>query len=141
MITERKRVAIIGGGPAGMLAAGEAASRGHEVTLLEQNEKTGRKLYITGKGRCNITNACAMEDMFQNIPRNPKFLYSALYGFTNQDIIALVERMGTPTKVERGNRVFPVSDHSSDVLHALTAYVRQSGAAIRLHAQHSSQYC
>ena len=134
MITERKRVAVIGGGPAGMLAAGEAASRGHEVTLLEQNEKTGRKLYITGKGRCNLTNACAMEDMFQNIPRNPKFLYSALYGFTNQDIIALVERMGTPTKVERGNRVFPVSDHSSDVLRALTAYVRQSGAAIRLHA-------
>ena len=74
MITERKRVAVIGGGPAGMLAAGEAASRGHEVTLLEQNEKTGRKLYITGKGRCNLTNACAMEDMFQNIPRNPKFL-------------------------------------------------------------------
>ncbi len=128
-----KRVAVIGGGPAGMLAAGEAASRGHEVTLLEKNEKTGKKLYITGKGRCNLTNACAVEDMFQNIPRNPKFLYSALYGFTNQDIIALVERMGTPTKVERGNRVFPASDHSSDVLRALTAYVRQSGADIRLH--------
>ncbi|MEA4970432.1 MAG: NAD(P)/FAD-dependent oxidoreductase [Candidatus Pelethousia sp.] len=134
MITEKKRVAVIGGGPAGMLAAGEAASRGHEVTLLEKNEKTGKKLYITGKGRCNLTNACAVDDIFQNIPRNPKFLYSALYSFTNQDIIALVERMGTPTKVERGNRVFPASDHASDVLRALTAYVRQSGAAIRLHA-------
>ncbi len=134
MITEKRRVAVIGGGPAGMLAAGEAASRGHEVTLLEKNEKTGKKLYITGKGRCNLTNACAVDDIFQNIPRNPKFLYSALYSFTNQDIIALVERMGTPTKVERGNRVFPASDHASDVLRAFTAYVRQSGAAIRLHA-------
>lgn len=130
----KKRVAVIGGGPAGMLAAGEAAARGHDVTLLEKNEKTGKKLYLTGKGRCNLTNACAVEDMFQNIPRNPKFLYSALYGFTNQDIIALVEKMGTPTKVERGGRVFPVSDHSSDVLRALADYVRKSGAKLRLHA-------
>ncbi|NCB31048.1 MAG: NAD(P)/FAD-dependent oxidoreductase [Clostridia bacterium] len=134
MTIEKKQVAVIGGGPAGMLAAGEAAMRGHAVTLLEKNEKTGKKLYITGKGRCNLTNACPVEDMFQNIPRNPRFLYSALYGFTNQDIIALVERMGTPTKVERGGRVFPASDHSSDILRALTSYVNRSGANIRLHS-------
>lgn len=134
MTANARRVAVIGGGPAGMLAAGEASVRGHAVTLLEKNEKTGKKLYITGKGRCNLTNACPVEDMFQNIPRNPKFLYSALYGFTNRDIMALMERMGTPTKVERGDRVFPVSDHSSDVLRSLTAYVSRSGADIRLRA-------
>lgn len=128
----KKRVAVIGAGPAGMLAAGEAAGRGHEVTLFEKNEKTGKKLYITGKGRCNLTNACDMEDMFRNIPRNPKFLYSALYGFTNQDTIALMETMGTPTKVERGGRVFPASDHSSDVLKALMAYLSRSGVRLRL---------
>lgn len=128
------RVAVIGGGPAGMLAAGEAAAHGHAVTLLDKNEKTGKKLYLTGKGRCNLTNACPVEDMFANIPRNPKFLYSALYGFTNQDTIALVEAMGTPTKVERGQRVFPASDHASDVLKALNAYLRGRGVTVRLHA-------
>lgn len=128
------RVAVVGGGPAGMLAAGEAAGRGHAVTLLDRNEKTGKKLYLTGKGRCNLTNACPVEDMFANIPRNPKFLYSALYGFTNQDIVNLVEAMGTPTKVERGQRVFPASDHASDVLKALNAYMRSRGVTVRLHA-------
>lgn len=129
-----KRVAVIGGGPAGMLAAGEAARRGHKVCLFEKNEKIGKKLYITGKGRCNLTNACEMEEMFPNIPRNPKFLYSALYGFTNRDLMALVETMGTPVKVERGSRVFPASDHSSDVLRALGAYVSRGGVDIRLHS-------
>ena len=128
------RVAVIGGGPAGMLAAGEAAGRGHRVVLFERNEKTGKKLFLTGKGRCNLTNACPVEEMFENIPRNPKFLYSALYGFTNRDIIDLIEGMGVPTKVERGQRVFPRSDHSSDVLKALNAYIAARGVELRLHS-------
>lgn len=131
----QKRVAVIGGGPAGLLAAAEAAGRGHRVTLFDKNEKTGKKLYITGKGRCNLTNACDVADMFQHIPRNPKFLYSALYGFTNRDIINLVENMGIATKVERGGRVFPASDRSSDILRALDSYARQRGADIQLHAR------
>ena len=141
MMPERKRVAVIGAGPAGMIAAGEAAKRGHDVTLYEKNEKIGKKLYITGKGRCNMTNACPVEDMFQNIPHNPKFLYSALYGFTNQDIIDLVESMGTQIKVERGGRIFPASDHSSDVLRALKAYVASSGANTSLQSNVESMSC
>ena len=126
------RVAVIGGGPAGMLCAANAAQNGHAVTLLEKNGKLGRKLYLTGKGRCNLTNAAELEEFFSHIPRNGKFLYSALYGFDNRAIIELVESMGVPTKTERGNRVFPVSDKSSDVLRALETYVRKSGAAVRL---------
>ena len=113
-----KKVAVIGGGPAGMLAAAMAAERGHSVTLFEKNEKLGKKLFITGKGRCNITNAAETEEFFKNIPRNPKFLYSALYGYTNTDVVALLNRMGVPTKTERGGRVFPASDKSSDVIRA-----------------------
>lgn len=130
-----KRIAVIGGGPAGMLAAAEAAGKGNQVILFEQNEKTGKKLYITGKGRCNLTNACPVEEMFEHIPRNPKFLYSALYGFTNRDIMALVESMGIKLKVERGQRVFPVSDHASDVLKALNAYMQGKGVEVRLHSR------
>ncbi len=130
-----KRIAVIGGGPAGMLAAAEAACKGNHVILFEQNEKTGKKLYITGKGRCNLTNACPMEEMFDNIPRNPKFLYSALYGFTNRDVIALVESMGIKLKVERGQRVFPESDHASDVIKAFNGYMQAKGVDVRLHSR------
>ncbi len=125
-------VAVIGGGPAGMMAAACAAKRGHDVTLIERNEKLGKKLYLTGKGRCNITNDADIEDFFANIPRNPKFLYSALYGFSNRDIIELIERMGVPTKVERGGRVFPESDKSSDVIRALSSNLRACGVRVKL---------
>ena len=92
------RVGIIGGGAAGMLAAAAAAGQGQEVHLFEKNEKLGKKIYITGKGRCNVTNACAPEDFFQNVVTNRKFLYSSFYGFTNQDIMDLLEREGCPLK-------------------------------------------
>jgi predicted Rossmann fold flavoprotein len=117
-----------------MLAAASATGPHARVTLLEQNEKAGKKLYITGKGRCNITNACEVEELFENIPRNPKFLYSAIYGFTNDAIVALLEGLGVPTKVERGNRVFPASDKASDVTRALAEHVRRSGAQLQLQA-------
>lgn len=129
-----KKVAVIGGGPAGMLAAAMAAECGHSVTLFEKNEKLGKKLFITGKGRCNITNAAETEEFFKNIPRNPKFLYSALYGYTNTDVVALLNRMGVPTKTERGGRVFPASDKSSDVIRAFSTYVKQVGVDVRLNA-------
>lgn len=112
-------VIVIGGGPAGMFAALFAARNGHKVILIEKNEKLGKKLYITGKGRCNITNAGDMEDLFDHVVSNPKFLYSAFYSFDNQMVISFFEEHGLSTKVERGNRVFPVSDHSSDVIAAL----------------------
>ena len=129
-----KKVAVIGGGPAGMLAAAMAAERGHSVTLFEKNEKLGKKLFITGKGRCNITNAVETEGFFKNIPRNPKFLYSALYGYTNTDVVALLKQMGVPTKTERGGRVFPASDKSSDVIRAFSTYMKQVGVDVRLNA-------
>lgn len=114
------KVLVIGGGPAGLfLAAIAAAEQGHQVVLLERNEKIGKKLFITGKGRCNLTNACDTEELFSNIPRNSKFLYSAVYSYDNFRVMDFFEQNGTPVKVERGNRVFPVSDHSSDVIAAL----------------------
>lgn len=118
-----------------MLAAAMAAERGYAVTLFEKNEKLGKKLFITGKGRCNITNAAEPDAFFKNIPRNPKFLYSALYGYTNEDVITLLGRMGVPTKMERGGRVFPASDKSSDVIRAFASYVKQAGAVVRLNTQ------
>jgi len=123
---------VVGGGPAGMLAAAAAAQRGHEVTLVEKNEKLGKKLYITGKGRCNLTNAADFEAFFRNIPRNPKFLYSAFSAFGNADLIALVESLGVPLKKERGGRVFPVSDKSSDVISALARHLKNCGAQVAL---------
>ena len=106
------KVIVIGGGPAGMMAAYAAAESGHAVTLLEQNEKLGKKLFITGKGRCNLTNASDMEQLFANVVSNRKFLYSAFYSYDNEQVISFFESHGMPTKTERGNRVFPVSDDS-----------------------------
>ena len=130
-----KKVLVIGGGAAGMFAAISAAEEGHEVHLFEKNEKCGKKLYITGKGRCNLTNACEMEDLFNNVCSNSKFLYSSFYGFTNQDAIAFFEENGTKTKVERGERVFPLSDHSSDVIGALTRRMRARGVQVHLNIE------
>lgn len=127
------RVAIIGGGAAGMFAAVFAARRGHEVSVYEKNEKLGKKLFITGKGRCNITNACEMDELFAAVLTNAKFLYSSFYGYTNEDVIRFFEELGVKTKVERGNRVFPISDHSSDVIKALEKEMKRLGVAVHLH--------
>lgn len=125
-------VAAIGGGPAGMMAAYEAAKRGCAVTLFERNEKLGKKLFITGKGRCNFTNSADIEDFLLNFPRNPRFLYSALYGFTNEDIVRFLETAGVPVKTERGGRMFPASDKSSDVLRAFITRIREAGVTVLL---------
>ena len=113
------RIIVIGGGAAGMMAAAAAAEEGAEVTLLEKNDRLGKKIYITGKGRCNVTNACEREEFFTHIFRNPRFLYSAFGRFSNEDMAAFVEAHGTRLKTERGQRVFPVSDHASDIIKAL----------------------
>ena len=126
------KILVIGGGAAGMMAAITAARNGHEVHLYEKNAKLGRKLFITGKGRCNITNASDLETIFENVVTNRKFLYSALYGYTNDDVIQFFERLGCKTKVERGNRVFPVSDKSSDVIGALTRELNRVGVNVHL---------
>lgn len=126
------RVLIVGGGAAGMFAAIWAAKKGHEVHLYEKNEKLGKKLYITGKGRCNLTNACETEDLFEAVLSNPKFLYSSFYSCTNQDVIAFFEGAGLKTKTERGGRVFPVSDHSSDVIGVLVKEMRRLGVNVYL---------
>ena len=129
------RVIVIGAGPAGMFAAIAAAENGHHVLLLEKNEKTGKKLFITGKGRCNITNACDVEDFFQNINGNAKFLYSAVYGYDNFRVMQFFEENGLKLKTERGNRVFPQSDHSSDVIATLNRRMHELGIECRLHTQ------
>ena len=129
------KVIVIGGGPAGMMAAYAASCQGHQVTLLEQNEKLGKKLFITGKGRCNITNASDMDHLFANVMSNRKFLYSAFYTFDNEQVISFFEEQGLHTKVERGNRVFPVSDHSSDVIAALSRALREKHVEIMLHTK------
>lgn len=129
------KVIVIGGGAAGMMAAIIAARNGKEVTVLEQNEKLGKKLFITGKGRCNFTNACDIEDLFGNVISNPKFMYSAFYTFSNDMVMDFFEELGMPYKVERGNRVFPVSDHSSDVIKALDKEMRRLGVTICLNTK------
>ena len=129
------KVIVIGGGAAGMMAAIIAARNGKEVTVLEQNEKLGKKLFITGKGRCNFTNACDIEDLFGNVISNPKFMYSAFYTFSNDMVMDFFEELGMPYKVERGNRVFPVSDHSSDVIKALEKEMRRLGVVICLNTK------
>lgn len=126
------KVIVVGAGAAGMMAAYFATKNKNKVTLIEKNEKTGKKIYITGKGRCNITNACDVEDLFANVMSNKKFLYSAFYGFTNSDVIDFFENHGIKTKIERGNRVFPVSDHSSDVISALERALKEQNVDILL---------
>lgn len=126
------KVIVVGGGAAGMMAAAQAALCGHQVVLLEKNEKLGKKIYITGKGRCNVTNACGVEDLFRAVLSNPKFLYSAFYGFDNQTTMEFFEDCGCKLKVERGDRVFPVSDHASDVINALQRKLKELYVDIRL---------
>ena len=126
------KVIIIGGGAAGMMAAVTAAENGHAVHVYEKNEKLGKKLFITGKGRCNLTNACDMEELFDAVCTNGKFLYSAFYGFTNQDAIRFFEKSGLKIKVERGNRVFPASDRSSDVIAVLQRRMKSLGVNVHL---------
>ena len=127
-------VFVIGGGPAGMICAANAAKNGHTVTLFERNEKLGKKLYITGKGRCNVTNVAERDAFFEHVLRNPRFLYSAFSHFDNKDLMERIEQAGVPLKTERGGRVFPVSDKSSDILRACEKIVRESGVTVRLNA-------
>lgn len=127
------RVIVIGGGAAGMMAAVAAAEKGHSVLLLEKNEKLGKKLYITGKGRCNVTNACEQDKFFENIVSNPKFLYSAFYDCDNMRLMEMIQNAGCPLKVERGERVFPVSDHASDVTAAFQRLLKEKEVQIRFH--------
>ena len=127
------RVIVIGGGPAGMFAAIAAAENGHSVLLLEKNEKLGKKLFITGKGRCNITNSSDMEVLFDSVVTNRKFLYSAFYAYDNQMVIDFFEQAGLAVKNERGNRIFPVSDHSSDVIAALQRTLKKDHVEVQLH--------
>lgn len=129
------KVIVVGGGAAGMMAAIEAAGKSHQVELLEQNEKLGKKIYITGKGRCNVTNACDLDEFFQNIVSNEKFLYSSIYQYDNQAVMDFFESNGCPLKVERGNRVFPVSDHASDVTKALADKMKALGVKVTLHCR------
>ncbi len=124
-------VIVIGAGAAGLIAAGKAAETADKVILIEKNDIVGKKLLITGKGRCNITNSADVEDMINQYPRNSKFLYSALYTFTNYDIINLIEQNGVKTKVERGGRVFPVSDKARDVVNALKKYALKTNVTLR----------
>lgn len=126
---------VIGGGAAGMMAAVTAAGNGHEVHVFEKNEKLGKKLFITGKGRCNLTNACDMDTLFASVVSNPKFLYSAFYGFTNEQAIEFFEDIGLRTKTERGNRVFPLSDHSSDVIRVLEKEMERRNVQVHLHSE------
>lgn len=127
------KVLIIGGGAAGMMAGVFAARNHHEVHILEKNEKLGKKVFITGKGRCNVANACDTEELFPAVMSNPKFLYSGFYSFGPQDVMNFFEEAGVPLKVERGNRVFPQSDHSSDIIRALECELKKAGAKVHLH--------
>lgn len=126
------KVCVIGGGAAGMFAAIAAAQNGNQVCLYEKNEKLGKKLFITGKGRCNVTNACDTQDLFQNIIKNSKFMYSAIYGYDNWQVMNFFETHGVPLKTERGNRVFPVSDKSSDIISALQKELQRLKVEVRL---------
>ena len=130
-----KNVIITGGGPAGMMAAITAARRGFKVTLVEKNEKLGKKLFITGKGRCNITNAGDSEDLFNSIVTNRKFMFSSFNGFSNYDTLGFFDELGLHIKIERGNRVFPESDHSSDVIGALNRELKRLSVDVRLNTE------
>ena len=124
-------VIVIGGGPAGMFAAITAARQGAKVLLLEQNDRLGKKLLITGKGRCNVTNNCTAQEVLQNVPRNGRFLYSAMDAFPPQGIMEFLEEHGCPLKTERGNRVFPVSDRAMSVLECLRNQMKSAGVQLR----------
>ena len=128
-------IAVIGGGAAGMMAALTAAREGAQVTLLECNEKLGKKIYITGKGRCNVTNRCDREAFLNQVPRNPRFLYSALNALTPEGMISFLESAGCETVTERGNRVFPQSNKASDVTRALSGEMQRAGVKVRLNAR------
>lgn len=125
-----KKIIVIGCGASGMMAAVAASDNGADVTIYEKNEKPGKKIYITGKGRCNVTNACADEDFFENVRRNPRFLYSAVYDFDSASVCDFFEKNGCRLKTERGERVFPVSDHSYDITDALTKKLRDNNVRI-----------
>lgn len=126
-----KRIIIIGGGASGLIAGAVSAMQGNDVTIVEKNPRPARKVMITGKGRCNVTNACFdLDELISNVPKNPRFMYSAFSAFMPYDTIALLEEMGCPTKIERGNRVFPVSDKAVDVVDALVKYAKTNGAKI-----------
>ncbi len=129
------RIIVIGGGAAGMMAAIQASSGKNQVVLLEKNEKLGKKIYITGKGRCNLTNACETEELFQHVLRNRKFLYSAFYSFSNWQVMDFFQTHGLAIKTERGERVFPQSDHASDVIQTLQRVLKQKGVEVRLHTE------
>lgn len=130
-----KTIIVVGGGPAGMIAAIFAAMAGNSVSLYEQNEKLGKKLFITGKGRCNVTNNCDSEELLANVITNPKFLYSAFYDFDAQKCMTFFEQLGVRLKTERGNRVFPASDHSSDIIRALEYEMRRLGVKVVLNTK------
>ena len=130
-----EKVAVIGGGPAGIIAAGIAGSRGKQVTLFEKNEKLGKKLFITGKGRCNITNNGDIENLIDNVVVNNSFLYGAFYSFSNQDIMNLLEEYGLELKVERGDRVFPKSNKSSDVIQTLKKFLKDNNVKVKLKSE------
>ena len=120
-------IAVIGAGAAGLMAAGAAAEAGAHVLLFDKNAKVGRKIMITGKGRCNVTNNCDVQTVLANVPVNPRFLYSALGGCSPADVMDFFENEGVPLKTERGNRVFPVSDKALDIVDALFFYVKRLG--------------
>ena len=128
-------VCVVGCGAAGMMAAYAAASSGKKTVIIEKNEKAGKKIYITGKGRCNVTNACDVTDFFSHVITNEKFLYSSIYGFTAMDVMSLIESYGCNLKVERGERVFPVSDHSSDIIKAMVNAVKDKDVEIRFNTE------
>lgn len=130
-MTGQVQIVVAGAGAAGMMAAVTAARQGAKVVLIEPNEKVGRKLYITGKGRCNVTNDCRVDQLLASVPRNGKFLYSAFSRFSPQDTIAFFEKLGVPLKVERGNRVFPQSDRAADVIDALWKELRRCRVELR----------
>ena len=127
------KIAVVGGGAAGMIAAIFAARNGNHVEVFEKNEKLGKKLYITGKGRCNLTNSCEMEELLEAVVTNKKFLYSSFYGFTNEETMDFFREIGLRMKTERGGRVFPESDHSSDVIRVLSEEMKRLGVRVRLH--------
>lgn len=133
-----EKVCVVGAGPAGIIAAGIAGSRGKDVILIDKNERIGKKLFITGKGRCNITNNAPIKDFFDNVMKNKNFLYSSFYSFSNRDIINLLETYGLKTKVERGNRIFPESDKSSDVIKAFQKFLSDNKVNILLNTNVNS---